>query len=113
MLTHTRVMAPRSFSDAGYPSKTWSFSNSIRPASTSWASSSRKTYAATVKDLGSRDVVSRAIYTGIREGRGVNGKNYVYLDVRPEAVNKYAAMDGRTNPDGSPYNMTGEQLLKK
>jgi len=70
-------------------------------------------YAPSVKDLASRDVVSRAIYTEIREGRGVNGKNYVYLDVRPEAVNKYAAMDGRTNPDGSPYMITGEQVLQK
>ncbi|HUE98655.1 MAG TPA: FAD-dependent oxidoreductase [Anaerolineales bacterium] len=70
-------------------------------------------YAPSVKDLASRDVVSRAIYTEIRQGRGVNGKNYVYLDVRPEAVNKYAAMDGRTNPDGSPYMITGEQVLQK
>jgi succinate dehydrogenase / fumarate reductase flavoprotein subunit len=70
-------------------------------------------YAPTVKDLASRDVVSRAIYTEIREGRGVNGKNYVYLDVRPESVIKYAAMDGRTNPDGSPYVVTGEQILQK
>jgi succinate dehydrogenase / fumarate reductase flavoprotein subunit len=70
-------------------------------------------YAPSVKDLASRDIVSRAIYTEIREGRGVNGKNYVYLDVRPEAVNKYAAMDGRTNPDGSPYNITSEQVLAK
>jgi len=70
-------------------------------------------YAPSVKDLASRDVVSRAIYTEIREGRGVNGKNYVYLDVRPESVIKYAAMDGRTNPDGSPYIVTGEQILQK
>jgi succinate dehydrogenase / fumarate reductase flavoprotein subunit len=70
-------------------------------------------YAPSVKDLASRDVVSRAIYTEIREGRGVNGSNYVYLDVRPEAVNKYAAMDGRTNPDGSPYTITGEEVLAK
>ena len=70
-------------------------------------------YAPTIKDLASRDVVSRAIYTEIREGRGANGRNYVYLDVRPESVNKYAAMDGRTNPDGSPYNITGEQVLAK
>ena len=70
-------------------------------------------YAPSVKDLASRDVVSRAIYTEIREGRGVNGRNYVYLDVRPESVNKYAAMDGRTNPDGSPYTITGEQVLAK
>ncbi|MBI5296923.1 MAG: FAD-dependent oxidoreductase [Chloroflexi bacterium] len=70
-------------------------------------------YAPKVKDLASRDVVSRAIYTEIREGRGVNGSNYVYLDVRPETVNKFAALDGRTNPDGSPYIVTGEQILQK
>jgi len=70
-------------------------------------------YAPHVKDLASRDVISRAIYLEIREGRGVNGSNYVYLDVRPEVVNKYAALDGRTNPDGSPLNVTAEQLLHK
>jgi succinate dehydrogenase / fumarate reductase flavoprotein subunit len=70
-------------------------------------------YAPTVKDLASRDVVSRAIYTEIKAGRGVDGKNYVYLDIRPETVNKYAAEDGRTNPDGSPYTITGETVLKK
>jgi succinate dehydrogenase / fumarate reductase flavoprotein subunit len=70
-------------------------------------------YAPSVKDLASRDVVSRAIYTEIREGRGANGQNYVYLDVRPEAVNKFAAADGRTNPDGSPYTITAEQVMQK
>jgi len=70
-------------------------------------------YAPKVKDLASRDVISRAIYTEIREGRGVNGQNYVYLDVRPESVNKYAALDGRKNLDGSPFNVTGEQILAK
>ncbi|MCS7010104.1 MAG: FAD-binding protein [Anaerolineales bacterium] len=70
-------------------------------------------YAPKVKDLASRDVISRAIYTEIREGRGINGQNYVYLDVRPETVNKYAAIDGRKNPDGSPYTVTGEQILAK
>jgi succinate dehydrogenase / fumarate reductase, flavoprotein subunit len=70
-------------------------------------------YAPKVKDLASRDVVSRAIYTEIREGRGAKGQNYVYLDVRPESVAKYAAEDGRTNPDGTPYTITAEELLKK
>ena len=70
-------------------------------------------YAPTVKDLASRDVVSRAIYTEIKEGRGINGSNYVYLDIRPESVNKYAAMDGRTNPDGTPYTITADTVLKK
>ncbi len=70
-------------------------------------------YAPHIKDLASRDVVSRAIYTEIREGRGVNGQNYVWLDARPESIIKYAAQDGRTNPDGSPYTITAEQLLQK
>ncbi len=70
-------------------------------------------YAPHVKDLASRDVVSRAIITEIKEGRGVDGKNYVYLDIRPETVNKFAKEDGRTNPDGSPYNLTAETVLKK
>ncbi|HET8657057.1 MAG TPA: FAD-binding protein, partial [Longimicrobiaceae bacterium] len=37
-------------------------------------------YAPTMKDLASRDVVARAITEEIREGRGINGKKYVYLD---------------------------------
>ncbi len=39
-------------------------------------------YAPTIKDLAPRDMVSRAILTEIREGRGINGKDYVYLDLR-------------------------------
>jgi len=70
-------------------------------------------YAPKVKDLASRDVVSRSIYLEIRDGRGINGSNYVYLDVRPETVNRFAAIDGRTNPDGSPYTISAEQVLKK
>jgi len=70
-------------------------------------------YAPTVKDLASRDVISRAIYLEIRDGNGINGSNYVYLDVRPDVVNKYAVLDGRTNPDGSPINVTAEELLHK
>jgi len=70
-------------------------------------------YAPRVKDLASRDVVSRAIYTEIRNGNGVNGQNYVYLDVRPESVNHYAALDGRKNQDGSPYVVTGADILAK
>jgi succinate dehydrogenase / fumarate reductase flavoprotein subunit len=37
-------------------------------------------YAPTMKDLASRDVVARAINEEIREGRGINGKKFVYLD---------------------------------
>ena len=70
-------------------------------------------YAPTVKDLASRDVVSRAIYLEMLNGNGINGQRYVYLDVRPETVNKFAALDGRTNPDGTPYTTTGEEILAK
>ncbi len=70
-------------------------------------------YAPRVKDLASRDVISRAMYLEIKEGRGVNNQNYLYLDVRPETVNKYAALDGRKRPDGSPYMMTGEEIIAK
>jgi succinate dehydrogenase / fumarate reductase, flavoprotein subunit len=38
-------------------------------------------YAPTIKDLAPRDMVSRAIYTEIRQGRGVGGKDYVHLDL--------------------------------
>lgn len=39
-------------------------------------------YAPTVKDLAPRDLISQCIYKEIREGRGINGKDYVYLDLR-------------------------------
>lgn len=70
-------------------------------------------YAPTVKDLASRDVISRSMYLEMREGRGINNKRYLYLDVTPETVNRYAKLDGRTRPDGSPYVVTGEEILSK
>ncbi len=39
-------------------------------------------YAPSLMELGPRDLVSRAIYQEIRAGRGIDGKDYVYLDVR-------------------------------
>ncbi len=51
-------------------------------------------YAPRIKDLASRDVVSRAIYLEIEAGRGIKGKNYVHLDVTPETVNRYLAEAG-------------------
>src|SRR5437016_4813590 len=48
-------------------------------------------YAPTIKDLAPRDMVSRAIDQEIKEGRGVDGKDYVFLDVRhlsPEVIEK-------------------------
>ncbi len=38
-------------------------------------------YAPTIKDLAPRDMVSRAILTEIRQGRGTDGKDYVHLDL--------------------------------
>jgi succinate dehydrogenase / fumarate reductase flavoprotein subunit len=70
-------------------------------------------YAPTVKDLASRDVISRAMYLEMQAGRGINGKRYLHLDVRPETVNKYAKLDGRTYPDGSPYEVTASDILAK
>ncbi|MGH2663821.1 MAG: succinate dehydrogenase flavoprotein subunit [Actinomycetota bacterium] len=48
-------------------------------------------YAPTIKDLAPRDMISRAIYQEIKEGRGVDGKDYLHLDVRhldPEVIEK-------------------------
>ncbi len=50
-------------------------------------------YAPTMKDLASRDVVSRAIYTEIRAGRGIGpkGDQYVVCDIThlpPEVIDK-------------------------
>jgi succinate dehydrogenase / fumarate reductase, flavoprotein subunit len=53
-------------------------------------------YAPNIKDLASRDVISRSIYLEIREGRGIKGKDYVFLDVTPETVNRYLAEAGET-----------------
>jgi succinate dehydrogenase / fumarate reductase flavoprotein subunit len=38
-------------------------------------------YAPTLLDLAPRDMVSRAITTEIREGRGIGGRDYVHLDL--------------------------------
>lgn len=38
-------------------------------------------YAPTMKDLAPRDMVSRFIYREIREGRGIDGQDYVHLDL--------------------------------
>jgi succinate dehydrogenase / fumarate reductase, flavoprotein subunit len=38
-------------------------------------------YAPTLKDLAPRDIISRAIMTEIQQGRGVEGSDYVFLDL--------------------------------
>ena len=37
-------------------------------------------YSPTLIDLAPRDIVSRSIYLEVKEGRGIDGKDYVYLD---------------------------------
>jgi succinate dehydrogenase / fumarate reductase flavoprotein subunit len=39
-------------------------------------------YAPTLKDLAPRDLISRAILTEIRGGKGIGGEDYVHLDLR-------------------------------
>ncbi len=53
-------------------------------------------YAPKIKDLASRDVVSRAIYMELRAGNGIKGGPYLHLDLRPETVNRYLAEAGET-----------------
>jgi len=38
-------------------------------------------YSPTMKDLSPRDICSRCIYLEVRAGRGIEGKDYVYLDL--------------------------------
>jgi succinate dehydrogenase / fumarate reductase flavoprotein subunit len=70
-------------------------------------------YAPHIKDLASRDVVSRAMYLETRLGNDVKGQRFFLLDVRPETVNHYAEIDGRTRPDGSPYKVTAAEIMSK
>jgi succinate dehydrogenase / fumarate reductase flavoprotein subunit len=41
-----------------------------------------ESYAPKLMELAPRDMISRAIYQEIREGRGIGGKDYIHLDVR-------------------------------
>ena len=48
-------------------------------------------YAPTLKDLAPRDMVSRFIYQEVKEGRGIDGKDYVLLDLThlpPELIDE-------------------------
>ncbi len=53
-------------------------------------------YAPKIKDLASRDVVSRAIAMELRAGNGIKGQRYLHLDLRPDTVNRYLAEAGET-----------------
>jgi succinate dehydrogenase / fumarate reductase, flavoprotein subunit len=60
-------------------------------------------YAPSIKDLASRDVVSRAIFLEVQAGRGINGRRYVHLDVRPEVVNRYFEKEGESRRIDAAY----------
>ncbi len=81
--------------------RTWSSTSSTRPGSSASASCCPRRraaraalssttggerfmerYAPKLMELAPRDMVSRAMYQEIRAGRGIGGKDYVYLDVR-------------------------------
>ncbi|MCL4489820.1 MAG: succinate dehydrogenase flavoprotein subunit [Chloroflexi bacterium] len=51
-------------------------------------------YAPTLMDLAPRDMVSRFMQQEINEGRGIGGKDYVYLDIRPESITRYKSAPG-------------------
>jgi len=51
-------------------------------------------YMPTLKDLAPRDICSRCIYLEVRDGRGINGKDYVYMDYRPETINRLKSGPG-------------------
>lgn len=51
-------------------------------------------YAPTMLDLAPRDMISRFMQMEINEGRGIGGKDYLYLDIRPESISKYKSAPG-------------------
>jgi succinate dehydrogenase / fumarate reductase flavoprotein subunit len=51
-------------------------------------------YAPHLMDLAPRDMISRSIFREIREGRGVDGRDYVLLDIRPETINRCGSAPG-------------------
>jgi succinate dehydrogenase / fumarate reductase flavoprotein subunit len=51
-------------------------------------------YAPTMMDLAPRDMISRFMQQEINEGRGIDGKDYLYLDIRPETINRYKSAPG-------------------
>ena len=51
-------------------------------------------YMPTLKDLAPRDICSRCLYLEVRAGRGIGGKDYVYMDYRPETINRLKSGPG-------------------
>lgn len=51
-------------------------------------------YAPTMLDLAPRDMISRFMQMEINDGRGIGGKDFLYLDLRPDSINKYKSAPG-------------------
>ncbi len=54
-------------------------------------------YAPTLLDLAPRDMISRDIYLEVREGRGIDGKDYVHLDLT-QLTPRWCTRSCRTSP---------------
>jgi succinate dehydrogenase / fumarate reductase, flavoprotein subunit len=63
-------------------------------------------YAPTMMDLAPRDMISRYMQQEINAGRGIGGKDYLYLDIRPESITQY-----QSAPGGKP--VTEKELREK
>ncbi|MFQ5795934.1 MAG: succinate dehydrogenase flavoprotein subunit [Candidatus Bipolaricaulia bacterium] len=69
-------------------------------------------YAPTMMEIAPRDIVSRAMYIEVREGQGVDGKDYLHLDLRHlgrekilerlPAVYEFATYFGGVDPSEAP-----------
>jgi succinate dehydrogenase / fumarate reductase flavoprotein subunit len=57
--------------------------------------------------------VSRAIYLELMAGNGIDGKDYVYLDVTPKTVNHYFQVDDSRLPDGTLRHLTEHDVEAK
>ena len=51
-------------------------------------------YAPHLKDLAPRDMISRFMFQEIRAGRGVDGKDFLHLDIRPETITRLGTAPG-------------------
>jgi len=51
-------------------------------------------YAPTMMDLAPRDMISRFMQQEINAGRGIDSKDYLYLDIRPDTINRYKSAPG-------------------
>ena len=70
-------------------------------------------YAPTVKDLASRDVISRAMYLEMKAGNGINGQQLPLFGRSTRNGEQICRPGWAQTSDGSPYTMTGEEIIAK